>query len=169
MFNLDLPSLHLHYLHQNGPSLTLNPLCSEQISALNLHALPSVGKVFGGIFISIRQRWSDTTWTAARMRNKCVPAASACDFLSPVSWRSRHPSLSLGFLRHCQKRVWWQQLSQLMAFFISSFFFCCCCVFIIRCFFCDSSKSFFCKLLLYVLCLCLVFSGVHVCNRLGPG
>lgn len=149
MFNLDILSLHLHYLHQNGPSLTLNPLSSEQISPLNLHALPSVGKVFWGIFISIRPQWSDTAWTAARMRNKCIPAASACDFLSPVSWRSRHPSLSPGFHRHRQKRVWWQrqQLSRHFLFL---------CVFAavvfpsLDVFF--SLKSFSCELLLHVLC-----------------
>lgn len=164
MFNLDSPSLHLHYLHQNGPSLTLNPLSGEQISPLNLHALPSVGKLLRGIFISIRRRrWSDTAWTVARMWNKCVPAASARDFLSPVSWRSRHPSP--GFHGRHQKRVWWQRrLSRRLHFFYFFSFihlFCRgCVVFISRLFRGDGSKASSCE----PLC-CVVPCFAALCIR----
>lgn len=63
MSNLDFVSPYLHYLHQNGPSLALNPLSGEQIS-LNLYAPPSVQSVSAGL---LSPALSDIPRSAARM------------------------------------------------------------------------------------------------------
>lgn len=64
MSNLDFVSPYLHYLHQNGPSLALNPLSGEQIS-LNLYASPpSVQSVSAGL---LSPALSDIPRSAARM------------------------------------------------------------------------------------------------------
>lgn len=63
MSNLDFVSPYLHYLHQNGPSLALNPLSGEQIP-LNLYAPPSVQSVLAGLF---SPALSDIPRSAARM------------------------------------------------------------------------------------------------------
>lgn len=66
MSNLDFVSPYLHYLHQNGPSLALNPLSGEQIS-LNLHPptpTPSVQSVSAGL---LSPALSDIPRSAARM------------------------------------------------------------------------------------------------------
>lgn len=77
MSNLDFVSPYLHYLHQNGPSLALNPLSGEQIS-LNLYA-PHQCKVFRRVYFRPRyliSREVQQGWY------KHFPAVSAYQFIA---------------------------------------------------------------------------------------
>lgn len=101
MSNLDFVSPYLHYLHQNGPSLALNPLSGEQIS-LNLYARPISAKCFGGFTFAC------VIWYPEKCSKDDISTFLLYQrmSLSLISWRTRHSSPLPGFHHSCHEWIW---------------------------------------------------------------